>query len=121
MGGRAERGVGGGAPVDAALDAAIGTAFYQSPVAMACADSQARTVRANKAFCELLGLPADEVIGRRPSEFARGFDSEFIERTVIEQVFGRGEPLVDARLTQRFPDGGEQTLSWSAFLLVDGA
>jgi PAS domain S-box-containing protein len=120
MGRRAERGVSGESATDVALDAALGRMFYQSPVAMVCTDTHLRALRVNEVFCRLLGLSGKEMIGRRPSEYGGGFDGEFIEQTVAEQVIGKGLPLVDARLTQRLADGRERTLAWSAFMLVHG-
>jgi PAS domain S-box-containing protein len=109
----------GGLPIDPALDAALGKWFYQAPMALVCTDLQLRVVRVNDAFCQLLGLSADEMIGRRPSEYADTFDAEFIERTVAEEVIRKGLPLVDVHLTQRLPGGHERALAWSVFLLVD--
>src|ERR1700761_5738389 len=109
----------GGLPIDPALDAALGKWFYQAPMALVCTDLQLRVVRVNDAFCQLLGLSADEMIGRRPSEYSDTFDAEFIERTVAEEVIRKGLPLVDVHLTQRLPDGHERALAWSVFLLVD--
>lgn len=119
MGGDAGRAERGGHPFDATLDAAIGTAFHQSPVAMVCTDLQLRVVRVNEVFCRLLGLPAEQLLGLRPSEYSGGFDGEFIERVVTQQVLDRGAALVDARLTQRMDDGRERNLAWSAFPLLD--
>ena len=113
-------GVAGVSPVDPALDAALGKMFYQAPVAMVCTDLELRVVRVNDAFCEIFGLPADAFLGRRPTEYSDSFDMTFIERVLTEQVIGQGRPLLDARLTQRLPDGRERAFGWSAFLLLDG-
>ena len=121
MGGRGEGGVGGEPAVDAALDAAIGTVFYQSPVPMVCSDLQARVVRVNDAFCRIFDMPAARFLGRRPSEYSDSFDMKYIERLIDEQVIGQGVPIVDVWVTQALPEGRERTFAWSAFLLFDDA
>lgn len=121
MGDRAERGVSSGPPSDSVLDAAMGEMFYQTPVAMICVDPQLRILRVNQAFGRLLGLSMEEMIGHRLSDFQHGFDAGFIERTMSEEVVDRGVAVMDARLAQRFADGIERTVAWSAFpLTLDG-
>lgn len=118
-GGRAEGGGSGEPSVDAALDAAIGTVFYQSPIPMVCSDLEGRVVRVNGAFCRIFELPASAFLGRRPSEYSNSFDMEFIERTIDEQVISQGRPAVDVWVSQTLPDGRERTFAWSAFPIYD--
>jgi PAS domain S-box-containing protein len=87
--------------------------FDQSPVAMVFRDRELRARRTNVAFRRLFGLPDEAIIGRRPSEFDAGVDTALVERTLAEQVIGRGVPVVDVHL-KRSVAGGRRVLLWSA-------
>jgi PAS domain S-box-containing protein len=92
--------------------------FDQSPIAMIFRDRDLRTRRTNAAFRRLTGLPDEAVLGRRPSETDVGVDTALIERTLAEQVIGRGVPVVNMHLEQILPDK-RRVLSWSAYRVTD--
>jgi len=92
--------------------------FDQSPIAMIFRDRQLRTRRTNAAFRRLIGLPDEAILGRRPSETIVGVDTALIERTLAEQVIGRGVPVVNMHLEQTLA-GKRRVLSWSAYRVTD--
>jgi PAS domain S-box-containing protein len=72
--------------------------FDQAPVAMAFLDRELRHRRTNAAFRQLFGLPDEAIIGRRPTEIDDGMDAALMERTLADQVIGRGVPGTDMQL-----------------------
>jgi len=79
----------------------LGALFDQSPIAMVFHDRELRTRRTNAAFRRLAGLPDEALLGRRPSEVGHGdlgMDSALGERTLAEQVIGRGVPVINMHL-----------------------
>jgi PAS domain S-box-containing protein len=92
----------------------LNAVFEQSPVGLVLSDRDLRVTRTNAAFCRLVGLPEQALIGRRPSEIAVGVDGEMIERILAEQVMGSGDPVVDKPLEQ-IVAGEHRVLSWSAY------
>ncbi|GLY79573.1 PP2C family protein-serine/threonine phosphatase [Actinoallomurus iriomotensis] len=108
--------------------------FDQSPIAMVFLDRELRARRANAAFRRLIGLPDEEIIGRRPSE-ADGLSIRYWattrpihwrtsdgtawdERTVAEQVIGRGVPVVNMHV-EWTRAGKRQVLSWSGYRVTE--
>jgi PAS domain S-box-containing protein len=92
--------------------------FEQSPIALVFGDRELRARRTNAAFRRLVGLPDEEIIGRRPSEGEAGIDPAGAERILAEQVIGRGVPVVDVHLEQTWA-GERRVLSWSAYRVTD--
>ena len=92
--------------------------FDQSPIAMIFRDRELRTRRTNAAFRRLIGLPDEAILGRRPSETDVGVDTALIERTLADQVIGRGVPVVNMHLEQTLA-GKRRVLSWSAYRVTD--
>ncbi|MCW2933687.1 MAG: histidine kinase [Actinomycetia bacterium] len=97
--------------------------FDQSPVAMVFTDREMRILRANAAFRQLMGLPDEALIGRRPSEYDmadRVMDMDLIERTLAGQVIGAGVPVVSMPLEQILAGAGERRVfSWTAYRVTD--
>jgi PAS domain S-box-containing protein len=92
----------------------LSAVFDQSPVGLVLSDRELRVTRTNAAFCQLLGLPEEALIGRRPSEIEHGMDGALIERILTGQVLDRGVPVVDVPLEQTVA-GRRRVLSWSAY------
>ncbi|HTU73064.1 MAG TPA: PAS domain S-box protein, partial [Trebonia sp.] len=95
--------------------------FEQSPVAMIFSDRDLRSRRANAAFRRLVGISDDILLGRRPSETEGAewlVDSEFIERTLAEQVIAKGIPVVNVPL-ERTKDGKRRVIAWTAYRVTD--
>jgi PAS domain S-box-containing protein len=93
--------------------------FEQSPIALVFNDRELRTRRTNAAFRRMAGLPDEALIGRRPSEAGLGVgDPVWGERTLAEQVIGRGVPVIDVHL-ERTVAGQRRVLSWSAYRVTD--
>jgi PAS domain S-box-containing protein len=92
--------------------------FDQSPIAMVFGDRELRARRTNAAFRQLAGLPDEAIIGRRPTEFDVGMDAALAERTLAEQVIGRGVPVIDVHLEQTLA-GERRVLSWSSYRVTD--
>jgi PAS domain S-box-containing protein len=92
--------------------------FDQSPIAMVFRDRELRIWRTNAAFRRLAGLPDEALTGRRPSEADLGIDTALIERTLADQVIGRGVPVIDVHLEQT-QAGKRRILSWSAYPVTD--
>ncbi|HUN35466.1 MAG TPA: SpoIIE family protein phosphatase [Trebonia sp.] len=95
--------------------------FEQSPVAMIFTDRDLRNRRANAAFRRLARVSDDTVIGRRPSETEGAdwlLDTEYIERTLAEQVIGKGIPIVNMPL-ERTEAGKRRVISWTAYRVTD--
>jgi PAS domain S-box-containing protein len=93
--------------------------FDQSPIAMVFMDRELRARRTNAAFRRLAGLPDEALIGRRPAEVGDlGMCGASGERALVEQVIGRGVPVVDVHLEQTL-SGERRVLSWSAYRVTD--
>jgi PAS domain S-box-containing protein len=92
--------------------------FDQSPIALVFNDREMRTTRTNAAFRRLVGLPDEALIGRRPSQTDLGTDAAQGERTVAEQVIGKGLPVIDMHLEWTVA-GQRRVFSWSAYRVTD--
>jgi PAS domain S-box-containing protein len=95
--------------------------FEQSPVAMIFTDRDLRNRRANAAFRQLAGISDETLIGRRPSQTEGAdwlLDTEFIERTLAEQVVGKGVPVVNMPL-ERTEEGNRRVIAWTAYRVMD--
>jgi PAS domain S-box-containing protein len=92
--------------------------FDQSPIPMVFGDRELRARRTNAAFRRLVGLPDEAILGRRPSEGNAGWDTALAERTLAEQVIGRGVPVVDVHIEQTLA-GERRVFSWSAYRVTD--
>jgi PAS domain S-box-containing protein len=92
--------------------------FDRAPVALVLGDCELRARRTNAAFRQLFGLPDEAIIGRRPSEVGGGVDGALIERTLAEQVIGRGVPVADGHV-EPVVAGERRVLSWSAHPVIE--
>jgi PAS domain S-box-containing protein len=93
--------------------------FDQSPIALVFGDRELRARWTNAAFRRLVGLPDEAIIGRRPTETDdHGVHLAWLERTLAEQVIGRGVPVIDVHLEQARA-GERRVLSWSAYRVTD--
>src|SRR5262249_10846790 len=93
--------------------------FDQSPIALVFRDRELRAMRTNAAFRQLTGLPDEALIGRRPTETDdHGVHLGWAERTLAEQVIGRGVPVIDVPV-ERIVAGERRVLSWSAYRVTD--
>jgi len=81
-------------------------------------DAELRYVRVNDEFCRFVGVPREEIIGRRIAEGpVGGLDVELAERVLTDQVLA-GTPLVDWPVEQT-AGGGRRVYAWSAFRIVE--
>src|SRR5215472_13010571 len=93
--------------------------FDQSPVALVFRDRELRARRTNAAFRQLTGLPDEALIGCTPTEAeVHGMHLGWAERTLAEQVIGRGVPVIDVPV-ERIVAGERRVLSWSAYRVTD--
>ncbi len=92
--------------------------FDQSPIPMVFGDRELRARRTNAAFRQLVGLPDEAILGRRPSETEARTDTALAERTLAEQVINRGVPVVDVHIEHTLA-GERRVLSWSAYRVTD--
>jgi len=97
----------------------LGALVEQSPAAAVYIDAELRYVQVNDAFSRLVGVPREEIIGRRiPEGPAGGMDRDMVERVLTDQVL-TGAPLVDWPLEQVI-GGVRRVYAWSAFRIADG-
>jgi PAS domain S-box-containing protein len=96
----------------------LNAVFDQSPVGLVLSDRDLRVTRTNAAFRRLVGLPDEELIGRRPSDIDHGADGALIERILTEQVLDGGVPVVDVPMEQTVA-GERRVLSLSAYRTTD--
>jgi PAS domain S-box-containing protein len=92
--------------------------FDQSPTAIAFLDRELRHRRTNAALRQLVGLPDEAIIGRRPTEFDVGVDAALIERTLADQVIKKGVPVADGHVEPVLA-GERRVLSWSAYPVME--
>ncbi|HUN34195.1 MAG TPA: SpoIIE family protein phosphatase [Trebonia sp.] len=95
--------------------------FEQSPVAMIFTDNEMRARRANTAFRQLMGFPEGELIGRAPTKqpgISQILDTEFVERTLTEQVIKKGVPVINQPLELTI-DGQSQVAAWTAYRVTE--
>src|ERR1700742_3719297 len=92
--------------------------FDQAPVALIFADRELRARRTNAALRQLFGLPDEAIIGHRPKEIDSGVDAALIERTLADQVIGRGVPATDVHLELTLA-GERRILSWSVYPVME--
>jgi PAS domain S-box-containing protein len=98
----------------------LGALFRQAPVGMVFSDRDLRTRRTNAAFRQLIGLPDEMLIGRRPTETERNdiVDAGLIERTLEGQVIRDGVPVVNMLLEPTLPSGC-RVFAWTAYRVTD--
>src|SRR5580700_10174721 len=96
----------------------LNAGFDQSPIGLVLTDRELRVTRTNAAFRQLVGLPEEALIGRRPSEVDHGVDGALIERILTGQVLDSGVPVVDIPMEQTVA-GERRVLSWSAYRTTD--
>jgi PAS domain S-box-containing protein len=92
--------------------------FDQAPVALAFYDPEMRALRTNAEFRQMAGLTDEAIIGRRPSEVDEGMDAALIERTLAEQVMGKGVPVADVHMVQTLA-GRHRALLLSAYPVTE--
>ncbi|MFI7274716.1 SpoIIE family protein phosphatase [Streptomyces sp. NPDC049879] len=94
---------------DLALSAAI---VDQSPLAIGLFDAKLHWVRANAALQEMVGVPADRLIGHGFGEVLRETDLSVIEEA-LRHVLETGEPLLGQSVTARPPADPAHEHVWS--------
>jgi PAS domain S-box-containing protein len=95
--------------------------FEQSPVAMIFTGPDLRNRRANAAFRKLAKISDETLIGRRPSQTEGAdwlLDTDYIERTLAEQVIEKGIPVVNMPL-ERNEEGERRVIAWTAYRVMD--
>ncbi|GAA4506805.1 SpoIIE family protein phosphatase [Actinoallomurus oryzae] len=108
--------------------------FDQSPVGMIFLDRELRARRTNAAFRQLIGLPDEAIIGRRPSEvedlsirywatarpihWRTSDGTAWDERTLGEQVIDRGVPVINMHV-EWTRAGKRRILSWSGYRVTE--
>jgi diguanylate cyclase (GGDEF)-like protein/PAS domain S-box-containing protein len=72
-------------------------AFEAAPVALAVAGTNGRLLRVNRAFCELLGYPAEELVGL-PYEAITDPEDLHLDQQAMAGLLGKGRgPAVEKR------------------------
>jgi PAS domain S-box-containing protein len=95
--------------------------FEQSPVAMIFTDNEMRARRANTAFRQLMGFPKGDLLGRPPTRqpgISQILDTQFVERTLTEQVIKQGVPVVNVPL-ELTVEGKHHVAAWTAYRVTD--
>jgi PAS domain S-box-containing protein len=96
----------------------LGALVEQSPVASVYVDAELRYIRVNDEFCRFVGVPREELLGRRIAEGpVGGLDRDMVERVLTDQVLA-GAPLVDWPVEQT-AGGVRRVYAWSAFRIAD--
>jgi PAS domain S-box-containing protein len=90
-------------------EARFRTAFEDAPVGMALADIGGRVLDANKAFCDMLGRPASELVSMEYPSFTHPDDIAPSREAVASCLSGRGD---GARLVKRYLHGDGRPI-WS--------
>jgi diguanylate cyclase (GGDEF)-like protein/PAS domain S-box-containing protein len=80
-------------------------AFDLGGVGMLVTDLDRRILRANAAFCQLIGRPLEEVVGRTPSEFAHPSESDDSASLSADRTVRSGSGHVDLERRYLRPDG----------------
>ena len=84
-------------------------AFDRSPIGMAVFNADGEYVRVNAALCELLGRPAEQLLGRRDQEFTHPEDRDLDVEVAWEVLEGRRDAFQREKRFVR-PDG---TIVWA--------
>jgi PAS domain S-box-containing protein len=96
----------------------LGALVEQSPVASVYVDAELRYIWVNDEFCRFVGIPREEILGRRVIDGpVGGLDREMVERVLTDQVLA-GVPLVDWT-AEKTVGGVRRVYAWSAFRIVD--
>ncbi|MFC4068942.1 sensor histidine kinase [Actinoplanes subglobosus] len=69
----------------------LGEVFDNARIGMLLTDPDGRLTRVNPAFCQMLGRPADELIGRDFTEYSHPDDAEAGRAEMADCVAGRSE------------------------------
>jgi len=96
--------------------------FEQSPIAMVFNDNEMRARRANAAFRDLMGFTEGELVNQPPTKqtaVTRVFDTEFVERTMAEQVIKDGVPVVNVPV-ELTVEGKHKVAAWTAYRVTEG-
>ncbi len=81
-------------------DARFQAAFEDAPIGMAIAGRDGRMIKGNKAVCDLLGMPADELVGMHFSEYS--FDEDLAMTVAALEKLEAGEVVrYEKRLRRR--------------------
>jgi PAS domain S-box-containing protein len=89
----------------ALLDAVFATA----PIGMAFLDPDLHYVRVNDALAAMSGLPAEEHLGRRPSEVVSGIEGA---EPLLRRVLESGEALTEEGVSGRTPAAPGEDRDW---------
>jgi hypothetical protein len=97
--------------VDDALEhELLEAAFARTPMGVAFFDADLRCLRANAALAALVRLPADELVGRTPSELRPDIGRRLEQ--LLRVTLGSGRVRGDVELTTRCPDDPATTQHW---------
>ena len=67
-------------------------ALDRSPVAQVITDNRGRLVHANPAYCELVGLSLDQVLGTEPRDTLLADDADLLQDQVVTALAARSSP-----------------------------
>jgi PAS domain S-box-containing protein len=84
----------------------------QSPIGLALFDTGLRYVTVNPVMERIIGLPAEEIIGRHPRDVLPDMDSAAIE-AALRQVLDSGVPSLDVYATGRTRGDPDHEHTWS--------
>jgi PAS domain S-box-containing protein len=94
--------------------------FSQSPIGLAVYDTDLRMIRMNPALEAVHGIPREQMLGRRISEFLPEIDTSAIEDR-LRRVLATGLREIQAEVTGRTPADPSHDHVWSvsSFALTD--
>lgn len=85
--------------------AEIQSYFQAIPVGVAVLDAESRYVRVNDRLTELVGRPADELIGHRPADLLPP-DHVAMNQPHVDHVLATGEPVLNVEVRASVPASG---------------
>ncbi|MEU2686857.1 SpoIIE family protein phosphatase [Streptomyces hygroscopicus] len=96
--------------------------FERAPISITVVDTDLRFRALNAVALRDLGLPIEQVIGRRNHEVAPGIDFQVAEEC-LRRARDTGEPVIDFPVRGRLPTDPEREGLWSSssFRLTDSA
>jgi diguanylate cyclase (GGDEF)-like protein/PAS domain S-box-containing protein len=97
------------------------TAFMRAPAAIALIGVDGRMLRCNPAYCELVGLPAEQVIGADATRFVHPDDIDAAIASSVEQIeLGRAAATRPKPIRIVRPDGSFVWVKFDSMLIEDG-